>query len=93
MSARLALVGAAAVAAALLAAGCTAPKSETCRNVCGREAECIGSSPAVESSFDESECVVACAALERDVDTRGLVVLHAACVKKATSCPEVLDCK
>ena len=81
-----------AVAGGVLAA-CTAPKSEVCRRVCGRESECIESSPAGESSFDESECVAACAALERDADGRGWVARHAACVAKAATCPEVLECK
>jgi hypothetical protein len=91
MSSRLALVGLAAALAAVVAA-CTASKSAVCRKVCGRESECIGASPSGEPSFDEGECIAACAALERDEDTRGLVVSHASCVEKASSCPQVLEC-
>ena len=79
---------------AALAVGCTAPKSETCRKVCGRESECIESSPGGESSFDEGECVAACAALERDQQTTGIVEAHAECVAHAGSaCAAVLQCK
>ena len=72
---------------------CTAPKSEMCRQVCAREAECIGASSATESSFDEGECIAACAALERDLDTQAVVAGHKACVDKAETCSQVLDCK
>lgn len=82
-----------AAAVALTAVACTAPKSKVCRTVCGRESGCIESHSSDESTFDEGECVAACAALERDSETQGLVISHAACVAKATTCPEVLDCK
>jgi hypothetical protein len=77
---------------ALLAVACTAPKSEVCRKVCGRESECVESRSSDEVSFDEGECVAACAALERDTQLRGIVTSHAACVAKATTCLEVLSC-
>jgi hypothetical protein len=93
MFARLAPVSFAPALAALALAACTAPKSEICRNVCGRESECIESSPTSESSFDEGECIAACAALERDESTKAIVSHHAACVKKALTCPQVLECR
>ena len=89
-TAALALAGA---LGALALAACTAPKSEMCRKVCAREAECIGDSVATESSFDEGECIAACAALERDLDTQAVVAGHKACVDKAETCSQVLDCK
>ena len=82
-----------AAVVALTAVACTAPKSKVCRTVCGRESSCIESRSSDESTFDEGECVAACAALERDAETKGLVTSHAACVAKAATCPEVLDCK
>lgn len=78
---------------ALVATACTAPKSEVCRKVCAREAECVETGNADEASFDESECVAACAALEHDPETRQIVVEHAACVAGKRSCSEVLSCK
>lgn len=81
-----------AAAVALAAVACTAPKSKVCRSVCSRESGCIESRPSDESTFDEGECIAACAALERDPATKGLVTGHAACVAKATTCPEVLTC-
>jgi hypothetical protein len=74
---------------ALVAVACTAPKSEVCRRVCGRESECVESRSSDEASFDEAECVAACAALERDPSTRGIVTAHDQCVAAATSCAEI----
>jgi hypothetical protein len=96
LTSMLARPASAAIALAVVGgvlAACTAPKSEVCRRVCGRESECIESTPTGESSFDESECITACAALERDADGRGWVAIHAACVDKAATCPQVLECK
>lgn len=78
---------------ALVAAACTAPKSKDCRTVCARESECIESRNTDDSTFDEGECIAACAALERDPETKGFVTSHVECVKRAATCPEVLECK
>ena len=79
--------------AALVLAACTAPKSKVCRDTCTREADCHENGPSEDTTFDEGECIAACAALDRDPETQGLVTSHAACVTKAATCPEVLDCK
>lgn len=74
-------------------AACTAPKSKICRDTCTREADCHESGPSEDTTFDEGECIAACAALERDLETRALVQNHAQCVKSASSCRAVLECK
>ena len=79
--------------AALLAAGCTEPRSLACKEVCRREAECVDST-GVKMPFDEKECTAACAALEHDVADNGAKVQrHVACVSKQQSCAAVLECK
>jgi len=84
---------ASAVAAAVLGAGCTEPRSTACREVCKREAECIDAL-GNKSPFDEKECIAACAALEHDVENSAAKVQqHIACVNQQTSCPAVLECK
>jgi hypothetical protein len=75
------------------ALACTAPKSKICRDTCTREADCHESGPSEDTTFDEGECIAACAALERDPETRGLVTIHAECVKNAEGCRGVLECK
>lgn len=82
-----------AVAAAVLGAGCTEPRSTSCKEVCKREAECIDTLGS-KSPFDEKECIAACAALEHDVENSAAKVQqHIACVNQQTSCPAVLECK
>ncbi len=79
--------------AAVLATGCTEPRSRTCKEVCKREAECVDSTGS-KIPFDEKECIAACAALEHDVADNGAKVQrHIACVTKQQSCAAVLDCK
>ncbi len=80
-----------AVILALLCAACTEPRSETCRSVCSREADCHEQLD-TEENFDEGECLDACAALERDDHTAKQVEEHAACVREADSCNGVVDC-
>lgn len=75
----------------LLLGACTEPRSETCRSVCAREAECHEELE-TEENLDEGECLDACAALERDDKTQAIVATHAACVQEATSCAQVVDC-
>ena len=82
-----------AVAAVVLGAGCTEPRSTACKEVCKREAECIDTLGS-KSPFDEKECIAACAALEHDVENSAAKVQqHIACVNQQTSCPAVLECK
>lgn len=67
--------------------GCTQPRSQRCREVCARQAECrdpSGKEP--ESSFDEKECVAQCSALETDEETRHLVQERAACFAQPDAC-------
>ncbi len=87
---RFALVG----AILLLATACTEPRSERCKTVCEREAECAEQSPTkADFRFDEQECVSACAALERDTQGKQYVRRHAECVQKAgPSCEQVYAC-
>ena len=85
------------VAAVLLLAstggGCTQPRSERCKSVCGREAECVDTTKTT-ISFDEKECIAACAALENDASNNAAkVVKHADCVNKQQSCAAVLECQ
>ena len=73
--------------------GCTQPRSTRCKQVCGREYECITSTKS-DLPFDEKECIAACAALEHDVENSAAKVQrHIACVMQQTSCPAVLECK
>jgi hypothetical protein len=83
-----------ALVAVILIAGCTSPKSKTCRAVCARESECNGGKPSEESSFDESECVAACAALEKDRNQAitGQVTKRADCLRSTTSCADYQAC-
>ena len=77
----------------LLVAACTEPRSESCKKVCKREAECIEETGA-KIPFEEKECVAACAALEQDVANSGAKVKrHIECVTNATSCAAALECK
>jgi len=80
-------------ASAIALAGCTEPRSATCKEVCKREAECIDTLGS-KSPFDEKECIAACAALEHDVENSAAKVQqHIACVNQQTACPAVLECK
>ena len=85
---------AAALLAVILIAGCTSPKSKTCRAVCARESECNGGKPSEESSFDESECVAACAALENDRSQfiSGQVTRRAECLRTTATCTDYQTC-
>lgn len=79
--------------AALLAAGCTEPRSAACRDVCKREAECVEET-ASKMPFDEKECIAACAALEHDQSVNAAKVQrHIDCVNKQQSCKAVLECR
>jgi len=79
--------------ALLLALGCTEPRSNACREVCKREAECVEETGST-MPFDEKECVAACAALEHDVTVNAAKVQrHIDCVSKQQTCPAVLECK
>lgn len=82
------------VAAISVTAGCTSPKSKTCRAVCARESECNGTKPSEESSFDESECVAACAALENDRNQfiSGQVTKRAECLRSTATCNDYQAC-
>ncbi len=82
-----------AVLTALVALGCTEPRSAVCKEVCKREAECVDVT-ASKMPFDEKECVAACAALENDAADNGAKVMrHIDCVHKQQSCAAVLECK
>jgi hypothetical protein len=77
----------------VLLAGCTEPRSATCRQVCKREAECIEETGS-KMQFEEKECVAACAALEQDASNNAAKVQrHADCVRRQTTCVAVLECK
>jgi len=77
----------------LLLAACTQPRSDTCKAVCSKEADCVKQTNA-SVPFDEKECVAACSMLESDPDNKAKVLKHADCVTKANqSCPAVLECE
>ena len=81
------------VALAVLVAGCTEPRSASCRAVCKREAECIEET-GNKMPFETKECEAACAALEQDAaHNAAKVQRHIDCVNKQTSCAAVLECK
>jgi len=81
------------VVIAVILAGCTQPRSERCKSVCGREAECADSTKTT-ISFDEKECIAACAALENDAaNNAARVVKHTDCVNRQQSCAAVLECQ
>ncbi len=83
----------AAVLALVCAAGCTEPRSDACKEVCKREAECVEETGS-KLAFDEKECVAACASLEHDATVNAAKVQrHVACVKQQTTCAAVLECK
>ena len=78
--------------AALLAA-CTEPRSEACKEVCRREAECVEETNS-KMPFDEKECVAACSALEQDAAVNAATVQrHIECVHRQQTCAAVLECK
>ena len=77
---------------ALLAA-CTQPRSQRCREICKREADCVDQT-GNKIPFDEKECIAACSVLEDDVaDNAAKVARHAECVKRAQACGDVLECQ
>ena len=79
--------------AALLAMACTEPRSNSCREVCKREAECVEETGS-KMPFDEKECVAACSALEQDTSVNAAKVQrHIECVQKQQVCTAVLECK
>ncbi len=75
------------LALALAGAACTQPRSQRCREVCARQAECRDpTGKELDPSFDEKECVAQCSALETDTETRRLVEARAACFAKPDAC-------
>ena len=81
------------VLALTLSAACTEPRSQACREVCKREAECVEETGS-KMPFDEKECVAACSALEQDVSVNAAKVQrHVDCVHKQAACTAVLECK
>ena len=81
------------VLAVLVLAACTEPRSNACREVCKREAECVEETGS-KMPFDEKECVAACSALEQDTSVNAAKVQrHIDCVHKQQSCAAVLECK
>lgn len=76
----------------LWSAACTEPRSERCKTVCEREAECAESSPGAGYRFEQQECVSACAALERDAEGKQYVARHVSCVDQAAGCAEIHAC-
>lgn len=82
-----------ALALGFALAACTEPRSNACRQVCKREANCIEETGS-KMPFDEKECVAACSALEQDTSVNAAkVVRHIACVHGQLSCGGVLECK
>ena len=72
---------------------CTEPRSQACRDVCKREAECVEETGS-KMPFDEKECVAACSALEQDASVNAAKVQrHIDCVHKQQTCTAVLECK
>jgi hypothetical protein len=89
-------VSALLAAIALLAVGCSQPRSQRCRDLCALEARCAEEQDenAKGQTFDEGECVAACTALERDNEGRARVDEHAACLTAAgTDCVKIRLCK
>lgn len=81
------------VLVAALLAGCTEPRSERCKEVCKREAECVEETGS-KMPFDEKECIAACAALENDATVNAAKVQrHIDCVHRQETCAAVLECK
>lgn len=67
------------------------PRSQTCTDVCTREAECIRSTNS-SLPFDKTECISACDALSGNPQSLAKVEQHKECVTKNTSCDAVLEC-
>lgn len=80
-----------ALVLALLAVGCTQPRSKTCTDICSRESDCITSTNST-IPFDEKECVVACEMLRNDQQNLAKVEQHKECVMTKASCADVLEC-
>jgi hypothetical protein len=82
------------IALALSEASCTQPKSERCRLVCAKEAECMeGRLRDPDNSFDEKNCVAACSALEANASSVQFVAKHEACLAQAADCVAILACQ
>ncbi len=80
-------------ALAFALAACTEPRSQACRDVCKREAECVEETGS-KMPFDEKECVAACSALEQDISVNSAKVQrHVDCVHTQQTCSAVLECK
>ena len=80
-------------AGAMMGTACSDEHSQQCRDICKRTDDCADSAKDPNFKFDEGECRAACAFLERDEDKgKAIVADHAACVKKASSCADVLAC-
>jgi len=77
---------------AIALTACTEPRSQACREVCKREADCIEETGS-KMPFDEKECVAACSALEQDSVNAAKVQRHIDCVHKQQACSSVLECK
>ncbi len=79
--------------ALVASAACTQPRSQHCREICKREADCIDQT-GNKIPFDEKECVAACSVLEADVaDNKAKVEAHYQCMKRTQDCSKVLECQ
>ena len=76
---------------ALALVACNQPRSETCKSVCSKEADCVRQTSA-SVPFDEKECVAACEVLRNDQANQAKVEQHHDCVTKTQSCSAVLEC-
>lgn len=77
----------------LAIAACTQGRSDLCKAVCTKEADCVRQTSSAVP-FDEKECIAACSVLEADPDNKAKVLKHADCVKThEQSCPSVLECE
>ena len=77
----------------LALAACSQARSEQCKAVCSKEADCVKQTNATVP-FDEKECIAACSVLEADPDNKARVLKHADCVMKANqTCTGVLECE
>ena len=75
-------------------AACAQPRSERCKQICNKEAECQPTETDEQSAFDEGDCVAACAALERDQRTVGHVERHYECLARAQGdCAKIAACR
>ena len=68
---------------------CSQPRSEACKAVCAKEADCVKQTSSAVP-FDEKECVAACSALEADQDNIAKVQKHYDCVMSQPDCGSVV---